>query len=418
MNLSTSPSTDSDSGTKLPEAAPDTPDPAAVSAPDSPAIETPPPALPPLRHDAPPAVAPAPRSGVAGWALLLALLSLGLAVYTLWQSREWHIADAALHRELGGKLAENAASITETQALAQQVAGIQSRLAVIDTKVERSEGQAMALEDLYQRFSRSREEHLIAEVRQAVTIASQQLQYAGNVETALIALRGALARLEQNDHGQYAPLRRTLAADIEKLGQQGNLDIPETALRLEHLLAKVDTLPLAYMSGVPTAPPTPEPAGAENADMAGFALAILHGVWNELRSLLKIERVDAEAEPGLLAPAQSAFLRENLKIRLLTARLALLARDGHTYAADLAQARNWIERFFDIQDADVKKTIDDLRALEAMPVGVKRYELIESLAALRSLEAPRGRAGDGPPLSAPLRDADLPAADAPATVQP
>ncbi|MDR0701255.1 MAG: uroporphyrinogen-III C-methyltransferase [Azoarcus sp.] len=413
MNLSTSSSTGSDSGNTVPEAAPDTP--ATLSAPDSPATENPSPALPP-RHDAP--FAPAPRSGVAGWALLLALLSLGLAVHTLWQSREWHIADTALHREFGGKLAENKASATETQALVQQVAGIQGRLASIDAKVERSEGQAMALEDLYQQFSRSREDHLIAEVRQAVTIASQQLQYAGNVETALIVLRGAQARLEQNDHGQFAPLRRTLAADIEKLGQQGNLDIPETALRLEHLLAKVDALPLAYMSGVPAAPPSSEPAGAEDADIAGFALAILHSVWNELRSLVKIERIDAEAEPGLLAPAQSAFLRENLKIRLLTARLALLARDGHTYAADLAQARNWIERFFDIQDADVKKAIDDLRALEAMPVGVKRYELIESLAALRSLEAPRGRAGNGPP-SAPLQDGGARAAeDAPAAVQP
>ncbi|MDR1062785.1 MAG: uroporphyrinogen-III C-methyltransferase [Azoarcus sp.] len=421
MNSSESQSSGATSGDALSEAAAGASMPAAASVPVSLPVEERPPASP-RRHDAA-AFTHAPRSAAAGWALLLALLSLGVAVYTLWQSREWHAADTSLHKEFGGKLANNEASVTETHDLAQQVATLKNRLGAVDTKIDRSEGQAVALENLYQQFSRSQEERIVAEVRQAVTIASQQLQYAGNVETALIALRGAQTRLEQNDHGQFAPLRRTLAADIEKLGQQGHLDIPDTALRLEQLLAKVDVLPLAYMGEIPAAPPSSESADAGKADIVNFAMTLLGDIWNELRSLVKIERIDTDADPVLLAPVQGAFLRENLKIRLLTARLALLARDGHTYAADLAQARNWVERFFDLHDPDVKKAVNDLRTLETMPVGVKRYELIESLAALRSLEAPRGRAGDDPP-PAPVQSGDASdaaepsAEETPAAVQP
>ncbi|MFT3849367.1 MAG: uroporphyrinogen-III C-methyltransferase [Propionivibrio sp.] len=45
-----------------------------------------------------------------------------------------------------------------------------------------------------------------------------------------------------------------------------------------------------------------------------------------MRSLVRIQRFDRE-EPALLSPGQAFFLRENLKLRLLNARLALLAHD-------------------------------------------------------------------------------------------
>jgi len=114
-----------------------------------------------------------------------------------------------------------------------------------------------------------------------------------------------------------------------------------------------------------------------------------------LRSLVRFERLDTKNEPVLLAPEQSAYLRENVKIRLLTARLAMLARDGQTYATDLERTRNWIERFFDMSNKDVKEVVEELRALEAMPVGVIRNELVESAAAVG-----RFRTRGGEPLPA------------------
>ena len=49
----------------------------------------------------------------------------------------------------------------------------------------------------------------------------------------------------------------------------------------------------------------------------------------------------------LLEPEQSFFLRENLKLRLLNARLALLARQFETAQGDLQAAQKALDRYFD-----------------------------------------------------------------------
>ena len=117
---------------------------------------------------------------------------------------------------------------------------------------------------------------------------------------------------------------------------------------------------------------------------------------------MRVERLD-QSDPILLAPAQSTYLRENLKIRLLTARLALLARDGRTYAADLAQARGWIERFFDTRDSGVQDALAELAALQSMPIKVEQPSPTESFAALRLLQV-RNSAARQPDPAAAARD--------------
>lgn len=342
---------------------------------------------------------PAARGGVAGWAALLAVVALtgaGLAGWQAWDSRE---RISVLREELASRLNAGDTVATEARAIARQqqegLAALQGKIGALEAKIEATEGQAAALEALYQEFSRSREDRVMAEVEQAITIAAQQLQLAGNLEAALIALQGAEARLALQDKGQLAPLRRALAKDIEQLKLQPEVDVGGVALRLERLLERADSLPFAFESQPPAAEAVaPAEAAADTSGRVAFALEFVRqlalDVWRELGTLVRIERLD-QAEPVLLAPAQGTYLRENLKIRLLTARLALLARDGRTYAADLAQARNWVERFFDTRDERVRASISELKVLEAVPVSAERPALTESFAALRVLQA---RAGD------------------------
>jgi len=340
--------------------------------------------------------------------MLLALMSLGIAGFALWQAYEWRTQYVSLREDVARRLQQSDQAAGESRAHAQQeresLNTILGKIGALESQLGKSEGHAAALEALYQQFSRSQEDRIIAEVQQAVAVAGQQLQYAGNVEMALIALRAAHARLEQNDHGQFTALRHALRTDIEKLSQQGMLDMPGTALRLEDVLEKIDSLPLAYYGEVPANKSFGRPVrGGEGT--ADFIRGLAGDIWAELRSLVKFERLDTETEPVLLAPEQSAFLRENVKIRLLTARLAMLARDGSTYAADLRQARNWIERFFDMRNESVKGVVEELRVLEAMPVGVIRYELIESAAAVRRFQA---RGAELAPLPLPKASGSLP----------
>jgi uroporphyrin-3 C-methyltransferase len=60
---------------------------------------------------------------------------------------------------------------------------------------------------MYQELSSTRDERVLAEVEQAVVIAMQQLQFAGNVEAALLRLQGADARLARSAQPQFLPVR-------------------------------------------------------------------------------------------------------------------------------------------------------------------------------------------------------------------
>ncbi|MFT3757428.1 uroporphyrinogen-III C-methyltransferase [Thauera sp.] len=369
----------------------------------------------------------APRQTIAWWALLLALAACGGAGWSAWQARDTHGQSAQLREMLASRLAESEGLAGEARGIVRQqqeiLAALQGKLGALESKVEATEGQAAALEALYQEFSRSREDRVVAEVEQAVALAAQQLQLAGNVEAALIALNQADARLGLHDRGQYAPLRRALAGDIEALKLQPVVDVPGLGLRLERLLERADVMPLAFEGQLPAPqlPPDDDSVAAAGDDWTakglGYARELAHDVWREIRGLVRMERLDEEA-PVLLAPAQNTFLRENLKIRLLTARLGLLARDARTYAADLAQARAWVERFFDLSDERVKLVLEELKALESVSIRTELPTLTESFAALRVMQARGEQARGERPAVREAAESSAPpaAAEAPAAV--
>ncbi|MCM8564071.1 uroporphyrinogen-III C-methyltransferase [Thauera linaloolentis] len=373
------------------------------------------------RAQPPAAESAAARQSVAWWALLVALAACGAAGWSAWQARDTHVQAAQLRETLASRLAEGESLASEARGIVRQqqetIASLQGKLGVLESKVEATEGQAAALEALYQEFSRSREDHVVSEVEQAVALAAQQLQLAGNVEAALIALNQADARLAAYDRGQYAPLRRALARDTEALKLQPAVDVPGLGLRLERLLERADVMPLAFEGQLP-APQLPPDAG-DAAPVAaddwlakglGYARELADDVWREVRGLVRMERLDQD-DPVLLAPAQNTFLRENLKIRLLTARLALLARDGRTYAADLAQARAWVERFFDLRDERVQGVLHELKELESVSIRTELPTLTESFAALRTMQV-RGERPAAQPEPAAIQPAADPEPDA------
>lgn len=346
---------------------------------------------------------PGGRAGVANWALLLAVLALAGTGWSGWQVATMRSDAEALRSELAARLDEGSALALEARGVSRQqqetLNALEGKVAVLGAKVEATEGQAEALEELYRVFSQSREQGVVAEAEQAMAIAAQQLQLAGNVETALVALQTADARLASQDRGQLTPLRRALARDIENLKLQKVVDVPGIALRLEQLLARSDALPLAFERELEAkararAEREQAPADESYVDAAiRLSGALARDVWSEISGLLRVERLDNE--PVLLAPEQNFYLRESLKVRLLTARLALLARDGRTYGADLAQAQEMIEKFFDGGDPRVRAALEELAALRKLDVAPELPTLTESFAALRLLQARNGDSGAG-----------------------
>ncbi|MEW6314052.1 MAG: uroporphyrinogen-III C-methyltransferase [Pseudomonadota bacterium] len=319
-------------------------------------------------------------------ALVLALVAM---VLLAWQWFDTRNQIAALQKELAQRLAEAGSYSKESRSIAEQsqehARDFQARLALLENKLAESQSQQVALEALYQELSRSRDESVLAEIEQVLLLASQQLQISGNIKAALIALQTADARLQHLDRPQFAALRRALNRDIEQLKLAPYADIVGLSARLDGLIAAVEILPLSQEMRPPREPnPLPPAGGSESAWQR-----LLREVWQDFKQLVRIQAMDHPDLP-LLAPDQVFFLRENLKLRLLGARLALFARDSASFKADMEAAQVWLSRYYDAQDQGVAAALAALKQFADGDIGAELPQITASLDAVRKLGQQRG----------------------------
>lgn len=328
---------------------------------------------------------PAPRTRatylVALWALL-ATVALALAG---WQWFEMRNQLGAVHEEVSRRLSEaDNAGKEDRGALKQmreQIDALQAKLGANESRLAEFQGQTEALKTLYQEVARSREETTLLEVEQAITLAGQQLQLAGNVQAAIFALRAADARLARLNRPQFLPLRKAVGRDLERLQALPVVDLAGMSWQIEQALLGIDKLPLSSY-GRPAIP-------LENTletPVLPWWQQTANDLWAELKGLIRIQRFDRD-EAVLLAPGQEFFLRENLKLRLLNARLAMLSHDQATFRSELKAAQAILARHFVGEDKRVETLKLALRQLLASELSIELPKLDASLAALRSLRA-------------------------------
>lgn len=318
---------------------------------------------------------------------IFAIIIIAVVAWQWYDTRN-QITD--LQHELAKRLADADALGKGTQNLATEATEsgrrLDTKLSLLEAKLAESQSQQLAMEALYQELTRTRDEATLEEVEQLLLIANQQLQLASNVKAALIAMQEADARLQRIDRPQLAPLRKILSKDMDVLNAAPYLDTVGISLRLDNLAAAVDALPLA-MELRP-----PEPGASEHQVPAteGVWLRFAREMWEDMKRLVRIQHMDKPDIP-LLSPSQAYFLRENLKLRLLSARLALLARDGASFNADIDASLDWIGRYYDNKSRPTVAMLEALHQLRASEVGIELPRISASLDAVRNYRLARDR---------------------------
>ena len=326
------------------------------------------------------------RPGRLGLSLAVAVAALVLAGWQWFETRQkLNDLEQEVSRKLGDFDTGNKEERGAQKQTREQLEALQAKLGAFEGRFAEFQAQTEALKALNQDIARGREEATLLEVEQAITLAGQQLQLAGNVPVAVLALQTADSRLARLDRPAHLPLRKALAKDLERLNALPFVDMPGVSLRLEQLIHGIDKLPLtAY--GRPV-----EKSEAQKAVAAAPWWQRTGGeVWQELKGLVRIQRFDRE-DPALLAPGQGYFLRENLKLRLLNARLALFSRDQWTYRNELKVAQEWLGKHFDTNDKAVATEQAMLRQMSATEINVELPNLNDTQAALRSLRQGRDK---------------------------
>lgn len=321
-----------------------------------------------------------PRPARQGPWLAVAIAALALAGWQWFETRQ-KLIDT--QQEVSRKLAEfdtaNKEDHGAQKQTREQIEALQARLGALDGKLAEFQGQSATLQTLYQDIARSREEVTLLEVEQAITLAGQQLQLAGNVPVAVLALQTADARLARLDRPAYLPLRKALSKDLARLTALPFVDMPGISLRLEQIVIGIDKLPLVSYGR-----PVEKTERQKAADALPWWRRTGDDIWQEIKGLVRIQRFDRD-DAELLAPGQGYFLRENLKLRLLNARLALFARDQWTFRNELKVAQDTLARHFDANDKAVVAAQSTLRQMTATEINVELPNLNDSQAALRTL---------------------------------
>ena len=314
--------------------------------------------------------------------VFLAGLSL-LASTLLWQRL------SSIQEQLARQSAESGTQAVEARTLARQAQDLAretaARQALMESRLSEVAMQRSQLEELVQSLSRSRDENLVVDLESAIRLAEQQAQLTGSVEPLLAALRTADQRLVRAAQPRLSRLRTAVGHDIERITSARVSDLPGLMGRLDEVARQVDDLPLA--NSVPGNRPDGQLREKPPADWSWWqrSLAVLH---EEARALLRVSRID-QPEAVLLAPEQGFFLRENLKLKLLNARLALLSRQTESARADVAAATAALNRYFDPASRRTQAAAGLLQQILAQMRSLDLPRVDETLSALATAAAGR-----------------------------
>ncbi|HEU0186906.1 MAG TPA: uroporphyrinogen-III C-methyltransferase [Gallionellaceae bacterium] len=304
-----------------------------------------------------------------------------LVVIFLWQWFDMQRQLGQMQQLLAQRLAEIDGGNKANQTLALQsqelVRELGGKLSLLENKFAETQNQRAALESLYQDMSSSRDQMVLAEVEQLLLIAGQQLQLSANVRAALIALQQADSRLQRADRPALAGLRKGIQRDIERLRVLPSVDVSGINARLDNLVGSVETLPLVQDVRSTAAEKAPAAAPVQSGWQRFW-----NEVWQEARQLVRIENTE-KAELPLLSPNQTFFLRENLKLRLLSARLALLARDEGSFKRDVKTAQDWVRTYFDMKSTAGTQFTTNLQKLNAASIAIELPDISASLEDVR-----------------------------------
>ena len=323
-------------------------------------------------------------------ALAVALVGLVLGLWAWWDGRD---SAQTLTQNLGAKLAEQSKVQNQTtvqlEQMLKELRESQNRVAQLEGKLAEFQGQRVALEEMYRDLARAPDDWLLAEIEQTLNIASRELVLAANVRAALIALQTADQRLARADKLQVVQLRRAITQDMERLKALPLVDTVGISLKLDNLMALAATLPLAIPDSMAGGAVLPREARANDAN-ENFAVRLGRDLWYELKQLIRIRDLDG-GDPALLSPQQSYFLRENLKLRLLSARTALIARDDVNYKEDIKLVRDMLTKYFDPKAKVNVNALATLKQFAENPVSIAPPDITASLNAVRAARAARER---------------------------
>ena len=361
-----------------------------------------------------------PRTRGHPWALsfvlllLVIMVALGGVGYWFgwpWAQSQWQRLDA-IENQFAALAAENAQPLPDVPALARTAAETSVGNAVGKLEADwrrdlaawqarQSAERAESTRQVSDRMSRveSQMDRLLAVDRRAwlgqeavflTRLAGQRLLVARDVEAALSLLQQADDLLRDAGEPRFESARLALARDRAALAAVPRVDQVGLYARLSALIEQLDSLQIAFQRETPPVP---------QADRAGEGL--WEGVsarWQAALATLSdhlVIRHRSDDIAQLMTPEWAALARQNGRMLLEQAQIAMLSANQPLYEQSLARARDFVSVFRE-QDVDrVISILAEIAQLEQEAVSPDLPDLIESRSLLEAQIERLGREASG-----------------------
>ncbi|MBL79905.1 MAG: hypothetical protein CMH70_07755 [Nitrosomonadaceae bacterium] len=290
-----------------------------------------------------------------------------------------------------------------------------SRFKLLETELTESIDKQKILEDLYRDLTPNHNETTIEDVEQLLLIANYQLRLANNIESAIVAMQEANVRLRRINHPKISYLQEILVQDIDLLKSVPKIDIIGIGLSLDNLIATIDQLPLEIERVLlpenngtltipdssstldkPMIPEVSQPWDRFLETLQGFfndtPLAggifeeFMREIWSDIKKFVNFKeliRIEHVGKQDIPPPSHSYFLRENLKLHLLAAHNALLARNAEDFKSYIKKSIEWINKHFNNQSELGMSMLETLQQLHNHKIAITAPDISASYDAVR-----------------------------------
>nr|WP_314598483.1 uroporphyrinogen-III C-methyltransferase [uncultured Neisseria sp.] len=334
------------------------------------------------QNNAPVIIKQSGDKALAAGATVLALLGLGASGFLFVQgqnvlkNQELEFNQKIDKAALGES--ENASLLKDN--LNRQTA-IQAELDRLNNGQKSNSEQILQMQKAYQELLKGRINWLVDEAESMLNTASQQLMLSGNLQGAVSVLEHIDSRLSRFEQPELIPIKQAISNDLAALKNRPYVDISATALRIDRLETSISGLPLV-LDGVLK----PGAAPVEAANSGTWWENTWEKSLNALKGLVEVRHLDSN-DAMLISPEQTYFIRENLRLRLLDARIALLQHNGEVYQSDLNNVEATVKQYFDSKSPATQSWLKELAELKALDVRmISDDSLKASLSAVRAYQ--------------------------------
>ncbi len=290
----------------------------------------------------------------------------------------------AINEQMAGVRQASDESLAQAQELADQ---LNAELRSITERLNAHNQRLLSLSNT------SREDWMLAEANYLLRLASQRLLVDRQATSALglmEAVDGILQGLAMPD---LFSVRQALARDLGAVRLAAEVDREGIYLRLDGLIHNMEQLPL-YQNPLSKTPVVEAlvaeqaSTSAEEAELAPeigtwpWAQQYLDAAGDRLSQYFVIKRHD-QPQDALIAPSQESYLRQNVRLSLESAQVAMLREQNEIYAASLGQAIDLVQRYFPTSPAS-KALIEELSGLKERPIAVDLPQIDNSIEQLEA----------------------------------